>query len=370
MNGKMMVMMAAVALGAVQAFGGGIDRQMLKDLIALPSVNRNPKELRRGVEFLKDWLEKRKVCCAVETNECGYLGLYASTTPGKVHDYLFVAHVDVVKAPPEMFVPRVEGDRIYGLGSNDCGGSLVALLAAFAELRTRPQPYRLIFCATAEEENTGPEGLNMLLAHIPTPALGIIGEPTGMQMAVAEKGLIVLDCTSRGVSGHAAREEGVNALYKALDDIGWFRTYAFDKVSPFLGPVRMTVTQIRCGTQHNVVPDECSFVVDVRPNGLYTNEAILDIIRGHVGCEVRPRSLKHRSSSISTDHPVVLRGLSLGLEPYGSPTASNRICCNFPTLKIGPGQSSRSHMADEYILTSEIENAVGLYIRLLDGLAL
>lgn len=341
--------------------------ELLCKLIATPSVSGSEKA---AADLLEDWMKARGLLVGRVGNN-----VWADSDPDSSAPVLLLnAHIDTVKPVPtysrDPFAPSVEGDRIYGLGSNDCGGSLVALLSAFAELRTRPQPYRLIFCATAEEENTGPEGLNMLLAHIPTPALGIIGEPTGMQMAVAEKGLIVLDCTSRGVSGHAAREEGVNALYKALDDIGWFRTYAFDKVSPFLGPVRMTVTQIRCGTQHNVVPDECSFVVDVRPNGLYTNEAILDIIRGHVGCEVRPRSLKHRSSSISTDHPVVVRGLSLGLEPYGSPTASNRICCNFPTLKIGPGQSSRSHMADEYILTSEIENAVGLYIRLLDGLAL
>ena len=199
-------------------------------------------------------------------------------------------------------------------------------------------------------------------------ALGIIGEPTGMQMAVAEKGLMVLDCTARGKSGHAAREEGVNAIYEALKDIDWFRNYRFPRVSPYLGPVKMSVTMIQAGTQHNVVPDACTFVVDVRPNGMYTNPELLALIKESVSCEVKERSTRIGSSHIDMSHPVVQRGLSLGLEAFGSPTTSNQAIVPFTTIKIGPGQSSRSHTADEYILKEEISSAVETYVSLLDGL--
>ena len=201
-------------------------------------------------------------------------------------------------------------------------------------------------------------------------ALGIIGEPTGMQMAVAEKGLMVLDCTARGKSGHAAREEGVNAIYEALKDIDWFRNYRFPKVSPYLGPVKMSVTMIQAGTQHNVVPDACAFVVDVRPNGMYTNPELLALIKESVSCEVKERSTRIGSSHIDMAHPVVQRGLSLGLEAFGSPTTSNQAVVPFTTLKIGPGQSSRSHTADEYIEIQEITSAIEAYFSLLDGLEL
>ena len=338
---------------------------LLCDLIATPSVSGSEAGV---ADLLQDWMSKRGLEVKRVANN-----IWVDSAPGSNAPVLLLnAHLDTVKPASsytrDPFFPSVEGDCLYGLGSNDCGGSLVALLAAFRELSSRPQPYRLIFSATAGEENCAPDGIEIFLPQIPLPTLGIIGEPTGMQMAVAEKGLMVLDCTAHGITGHAAREEGVNALYKALGDIEWFRTYSFPEVSDFLGAVKMTVTQIQCGTQHNVVPDKCSFVVDVRPNGEYSNEEILSVIREHVGCDVNPRSLKHQSSHIAQDHSVVKRGLEMGLKAFGSPTTSNQTRCAFPTLKIGPGESSRSHSADEYIKISEIEQAVGVYIDLLDGL--
>lgn len=286
---------------------------------------------------------------------------------------LLNGHIDTVRPAAgysrDPFVPTIDGDILYGLGSNDDGGCVVALLAAFLELTQKRQPCRFIWSATAEEEVCGQNGIESILDELGPIDLGIIGEPTCMQMAVAEKGLLVLDCIAHGKSGHAARAEGINALYKAMDDIEWFRSYRFAKESPYLGPVKMTVTMIQCGTQHNVVPDTCSFVVDVRPNGMYTNQQIVDEIRAHVTCDVVPRSLRHNSSHISSDHPVVQRGLSLGLTEFGSPTTSNQtVLPFFSTIKIGPGDSARSHSADEYIRLSEINHGIELYVKLLDQL--
>lgn len=340
---------------------------ILRDIIATPSVSGSEKAVS---DLLQRCMETRGMKVQRAANN-----VWADSAPDSTAPVLLLnAHLDTVKPTSsytrDPFLPSLEGDVLYGLGSNDCGGALVSLLAAYEELCSRKEPYRLIFSATAGEENCAPDGIEMFLPLIPRPALGIIGEPTGMRMALAEKGLMVLDCTERGVTGHAAREEGVNALYKAMDSIRWFREFRFPKVSELLGPVKMSVTQIQCGTQHNVVPDECSFVVDVRPNGEYSNEEILSVIRDSVSCEVKPRSMKHQSSRIAGDHPVVLRGLSLGLESFGSPTTSNQTRCSFPTLKIGPGESSRSHGPDEYIRISEIENAVKVYVDLLDGLTI
>ena len=339
--------------------------ELLEELIGVPSTSGDEKAA-------ADLLQNRMKALGLDVRRIGNNLWVESDTGGNAPVLLLNAHIETVKPSSgytrDPFRASLEGDRLYGLGSNDDGGSLVALLAAYMELSSRPQPYRLVFSATAGEENGDPEGFEAFLPCIGKPSLGIVGEPTGMRMAVAEKGLIVLDCVSRGKSGHVATGDGVNALYEAVDDIQWFRNYRFDKVSDFLGPVRMSVTMVQAGSQHNVIPDECRFVVDVRPNGEYTNEEILLLIRSHVACEVEPRSLKHRSSVIPKDHPAVRRGLSLGLSPYGSPTASNRSRCDFPTLKIGPGDSARSHSADEYIRISEIEEAVGIYVRLLDGL--
>ena len=286
---------------------------------------------------------------------------------------LLNAHIDTVRPVAsytrDPFAATLEGDVLYGLGSNDDGGSLVSLLAAYLELVQKPQPYRLVFAATSEEEVCGREGIERILPSLGPVALGIIGEPTRMQMAVAERGLMVLDCVAHGKSGHAARGEGVNAIYEALPAIEWFRSYLFPKVSPWLGPVGMNVTIVQAGTQHNVVPDACSFVVDVRPNGMYANEELLALIQAALpAIDIRARSTRLGSSHLPEGHAVVSRGLSLGLSAFGSPTCSNQTLCPFPTLKIGPGDSARSHTADEFIRLSEIRAGIDIFVRLLDQL--
>ncbi len=234
--------------------------------------------------------------------------------------------------------------------------------------QTGPHPCRFAFSATAEEEVSGRKGIELLFPELGDVAFGLIGEPTGMRLAVAERGLMVLDCTAHGKSGHAARGEGVNAIYKALPDIEWFRTHEFEKVSPYLGPVKTTVTMINAGTQHNVVPDTCTFVVDVRPNGLYSNPELLSLIKASLSCEVKERSTRLGSSHIPMDHPFVREALGLGLEAFGSPTCSNQSLCAFQTVKLGPGESARSHTADEFIMTKEILDGAGTYYRLLKDL--
>lgn len=285
---------------------------------------------------------------------------------------LLDAHIDTVK-PNSAWVRNpfeavVENGRLYGLGSNDDGGSVVALLATFVRLATTEQPYNLIFLASAEEEVTGVNGVRAVLPALGEIDFAIVGEPTSLQPAVAERGLLVLDCVARGKSGHAAREEGENAIYKALRDIEWFRNYHFERVSPLLGDVKMSVTVIEAGTQHNVVPAECRFVVDVRVNECYTNQEVVEEIARHVECDVKPRSTHLNSSALSVEHPAVKRLMAMGRVPFGSPTLSNQAVMPFPTLKIGPGDSARSHTADEYILLSEIAEAMEIYYALLDNL--
>jgi acetylornithine deacetylase len=242
------------------------------------------------------------------------------------------------------------------------------MIAAFSQLAKTEQPYNLIMLASAEEEVTGVNGVRAVLPELGKIDFAIVGEPTGMNPAVAEKGLMVLDCTAYGVAGHAAREEGVNAIYKALKDIEWFRTHRFERVSPMLGPVKMSVTGVQAGTQHNVVPAECKFMVDVRVNECYQNEELLGLIREAVECDVQPRSTHLNSSAIALDHPAVERLVNMGRVPFGSPTMSNQAVMPFTTLKLGPGDSARSHTADEYILLSEIAEAVEMYVALLDKL--
>ena len=287
---------------------------------------------------------------------------------------LLCAHIDTVRPtegwtrPP--FQPTREEGRIYGLGSNDDGASLVALLAVFRWLEWRPQAYNLVLLFSAEEEVSGHGGVESVLPQLPPISVGLVGEPTGMQPAIAEKGLMVLDATSHGRAGHAARQEGDNAIYHAVDDIQWLRSHQFPRVSPLLGPVKTTVTLIQAGTQHNVVPDRCTFTVDVRSNELYTNEKLLEEIRRHVRSDIQPRSTRLSSSSISPEHPLVVRAVGLGRRPFGSPTLSDQALMPFPTLKMGPGESCRSHTADEFVLEEEITEAVGLYAQMLDGLRL
>ena len=341
---------------------------LLEDLIRVPSVSRNEEA---ACDCLHRWLGDNGF---QEAHRVGN-NLWMESEP--VSDkpaILLNAHIDTVDPAGgysfNPFDPFVKDGKLYGLGSNDDGGSLVALLEAYSCLASRPQPYRLVFSATAEEEVSGKGGMDILLPEIGKVDFGVIGEPTGMDMAVAERGLLVLDCVAKGRSGHAARNEGVNAIYEALKDIEWFRTYQFPKVSDYLGPVKMTVTMISAGTRHNVVPDECKFVVDARPNGMYSNPELLSLIKEAVSCEVKERSTRIGSSHLPVSHPIVQRGLSLGLQPFGSPTTSNQALCPFPTLKIGPGDSARSHAPDEYIGLDEIARGAELYTKLLDGLDL
>ncbi len=337
---------------------------LLTHLIAIPSVTGDEAA---AADYLQQWMTRRGLPVHRYGNN-----IVSGDVADSRKTILLNAHIDTV-APAAGYTrnpysPAIMDGKLYGLGSNDDGASLVALLAAYERLRLSPQPYRIIFSATAEEERSGKGGIEMILPHLGEVALGVFGEPTRMQMAVAEKGLMVLDCTSYGISGHAARDEGVNALYAALEDIAWLRSYRFPRVSPFLGEVKMTVTQINAGTQHNVVPDRCRFVVDIRPNGLYSNEEILAIIRENLTSEVTPRSTRLNSSHIDMNHPIVTRGKALGLSAFGSPTLSNQALVAFPSLKIGPGDSARSHSADEFIYLNEIENGINTYIQLLDNL--
>lgn len=340
-------------------------KELLKGMVAIPSFSREETAV---ADYIENWLKARSLEPERLKNN-----LWLDSDPGSDKPVLLLnAHIDTVRPAGgytrDPFTPSEEGGRIYGLGTNDDGASVVALLGAYLELTKKPQPYHLIWSATAEEEVCGRNGIELIVPELPPVCLGVMGEPTGMQMAVAEKGLMVLDCTAHGKSGHAARNEGVNAIYEALADIDWFRNYQFEKVSPYLGPVKMTVSMINAGTQHNVVPDTCTFVVDVRPNGMYTNLEVLSIIKDSVKCDVKERSTRLNSSHIDSGHPVVQRGLSLGLEAFGSPTTSNQTVVDFTTIKIGPGQSSRSHTADEYIETEEITSAISTYVALLDGL--
>ena len=284
---------------------------------------------------------------------------------------LLNAHIDTVKPVASYtrnpYEPSLEDGTLYGLGSNDCGGGLVSLLQVFRELSASERcPYNLVYLASAEEEVSGKDGISRALPLLPHVDVAIVGEPTGMQPAVAEKGLMVVDITAHGKSGHAARNEGVNAIYEALDDLCWIRSHRFDRVSRFLGPTKMQATVVNAGTQHNVVPDECKIVVDVRTNELYTNEEVFDIISSHCKSECRARSFRLHSSRIDLNHPLVERCVALGLQPFGSPTLSDQALMPFASLKLGPGQSARSHSADEYIKVSEIEHAIGLYLRLLE----
>lgn len=340
---------------------------LLKNMIRIPSVSREEKD---AADYMERWMKGN----GFEARRLGN-NLWMESGPADGRPTILLnAHIDTVKPASgytrDPFTPEIEDGCLYGLGSNDDGGSLVALLETYSRLIQKEQPYRLIFSATAEEEVSGKGGLDLILPELGRIDFGVMGEPTGMRMAVAERGLMVLDCTAYGKSGHAARNEGVNAIYKAIEDIQWFKSHSFDRVSDFLGAVKMSVTQINAGTQHNVVPDKCTFVVDVRPNGMYTNPELLEMIKSSVSCEVKERSTRIGSSHLPMDHPAVVRGLSLGLEPFGSPTTSNQALCHFPTLKIGPGDSARSHSANEYIRLDEIGEGIETYVALLCGLTL
>lgn len=338
---------------------------LLSHLIATPSVSRDE---RRAADIMEEELVRCGFTPHREANNVWAIG------PCQREDrptLLLNAHIDTVKPVASYtrnpYEPSLEDGTLYGLGSNDCGGGLVSLLQAFRELSASERcTYNLVYLASAEEEVSGKDGISRALPLLPHVDVAIVGEPTGMQPAVAEKGLMVVDITAHGKSGHAARNEGVNAIYEALDDLCWIRSHRFDRVSRFLGPTKMQATVVNAGTQHNVVPDECKIVVDVRTNELYTNEEVFDIISSHCKSECRARSFRLHSSCIDLNHPLVERCVALGLQPFGSPTLSDQALMPFASLKLGPGQSARSHSANEYIKVSEIEHAIGLYLRLLE----
>lgn len=343
--------------------------ELLKVLVSTPSISREESD---ATDKLQHFIERG---APVRFDMHRHLNNIWCIAPG--YDatrptLLLDAHIDTVKPvagwSKHPFTPIVDGDIIYGLGSNDDGASLVTMLQVFYQICQNPQNYNTIFLASAEEEVSGKNGIEAVIPLLPPISCAIIGEPTGMQPAIAEKGLMVLDCTATGIAGHAARNEGVNAIYKAIEDIDWFRNYKYPESSPLLGDVKMTVTQVNAGKQHNVIPDSCSYVVDIRSNECYSNSELLEIIGSHVSSEVKARSTRLNSSSISAGHPLVKRAVELGRKPYGSPTLSNQALLSIPTLKMGPGDSSRSHTANEYIRISEIREGIKLFAEMLDGL--
>jgi acetylornithine deacetylase len=288
---------------------------------------------------------------------------------------LLNSHHDTVKPvngwTRDPFTPDVIEGKLYGLGANDAGGALVSLIATFCYFYKQKLSFNIVMAATAEEEISGANGIASVLPDLDmTPSVGIVGEPTLMQMAVAEKGLMVVDAVAHGKAGHAARNEGDNAIYKALKDIEWIKNFEFAEKTDLLGPVKMTVTQIEAGTQHNVVPDACRYVIDIRTNECYSNQAVFDILQKNIASELKPRSFRLNSSKIDLQHPLILRGLSLGMSYYGSPTLSDQALMPFDTLKIGPGDSARSHTADEYIYVKEINEGIALYKKMLADLIL
>ena len=342
--------------------------ELLKKLIATPSVSRNEKD---AADIMEQTIRSYGFEPQREANNLWIIDPhYDESRP----TLLLNAHIDTVKPVAswsrDPFSPDVEDGVLYGLGSNDCGGGLCSLLQIFRMLTEKPQSYNLIYLASAEEEVSGKDGITRALPLLPHIDLAIVGEPTGMNPAVAEKGLMVLDVIAHGKSGHAARNEGVNAIYEALDDMRWIRDYKFEKVSEFLGPTKMTLTVVNAGTQHNVIPDKCTMLVDIRTNEFYDNEEVYEFIRQHLKSEVKAHSFRLKSSRIDPEHPLIKKCVSMGMKPFGSPTLSDQALMHFPSFKLGPGESSRSHSANEFIRISEIRDAIAKYETLLDGAAI
>lgn len=341
---------------------------LLKGMISIPSVSRDEQAV---ADFFCQQLDVMGIAFKRHGNNIWCIpDNYDPQKP----TILLNAHIDTVRPVPawtkDPFCPEEVEGRIYGLGSNDCGGGVVSLLQVYRILSSEEESYNLIYLASCEEEVSGKNGIESVLPLLPEISFAIVGEPTGMQPAIAEKGLMVLDITAHGKAGHAARNEGENAIYIAMDDIQWIRSHTFPKQTALLGPVKTTVTIINAGTQHNVIPDTCQFTVDVRSNECYTNEEIFDEITKNIKSEVKARSFRLSSSSIAENHPYVVRAKDMGLIPFGSPTLSDQALMRFPSLKMGPGQSSRSHTADEFIEVKEIEDAIPMYLKILHGLTI
>ena len=343
---------------------------LLRELISTPSVSREEKA---AADVLTRWMDAHSLSWHREKNNVWCL---PQSFRQELPTVLLNAHIDTVRPVSswlrDPFCPEMEDGILYGLGSNDCGGGLVSLLQVFRVFEERGaagtgslySAYNLVFLASSEEEVSGQNGIVKALPLLPKIDVAVVGEPTGMQPAVAEKGLMVLDMTAHGKSGHAARGEGVNAIYEMLDDLLWIRDYRFERVSPFLGATQMQATVVNAGTQHNVVPDECRAIIDVRTNECYTNEEVFQLISSHVRSEVKARSFRLSSSHIDVGHPLVQKCVEMGKQPFGSPTLSDQALMPFPSFKMGPGDSARSHSADEYIRVKEISDAIETYIRL------
>lgn len=343
--------------------------ELLKKLISISSFSREEDLTATAIE---SYLQDKGVKTNRKINNVWAFNKHFDPAKPTI---LLNSHHDTVKPNSgysrDPFSPDVEDGKLFGLGSNDAGGCLVSLVATFLYYyERRDLKYNICLAATAEEEISGINGLELILPELGNLDFAVVGEPTQMQLAIAERGLLVLDCLAEGVSGHAAREEGDNAIYKALEDIEWFRTYRFAKESELFGFVKMNVTMIEAGTQHNVIPASCKFTVDVRVTDAYRNEEVLKIIRNNVNCTVTPRSVRLKSSFISKDHPLVKAGLSLGRETYGSPTTSDQALLDIPSLKMGPGDSARSHSADEYIHVHEIHEGIKMYVEMLGKILL
>ncbi len=339
--------------------------ELLKQLIAIQSFS---KEEDKTADLIEQFLQQRNIQTHRKLNN---IWAYNKHFDAAKPTLLLNSHHDTVKPNSgytrDPYDAAVEDGKLYGLGSNDAGGCLVSLIATFLYYYDQENlKYNICLATTAEEEISGNNGLECVLPDLGELEFAIVGEPTQMNLAIAERGLLVLDCTVTGKAGHAAREEGDNAIYKALKDIDWFRNYRFSKVSEVFGSLKMTVTIINAGSQHNVVPATCTFTVDVRVTDAYTNEEVLKIIRTNVDCEVKPRSIRLKPSSIDKAHPLVQAGIALGRTTYGSPTTSDQALLSIPSLKVGPGDSGRSHMADEYVYVDEIAEGIDLYIKMLD----
>ncbi len=342
--------------------------ELLRELIRTPSFSGQEEQT---AHLIAQFLSKQDVPVhRLKNNVWAFNSAYDPAKP----TILLNSHHDTVRPnggyTRDPFSPDVENGTLYGLGSNDAGASVVSLLAAFLHFYgAEGLRYNLCVAITAEEENSGENGLEAVIPQLGELEFAIVGEPTQMQLAIAERGLMVLDCTVQGRAGHAARDEGDNAIYKALPVIEWFRTFRFEKESELFGPVKMSVTIIEAGTQHNVVPAECRFTVDVRVIDRYSNDEVLAIVRSRVPdfCTVEARSTRLKPSYIDPSHPIVQAGLRLGRSTYGSPTTSDQALLSIPSLKMGPGDSARSHTADEYIHLHEIEQGIGQYIAMLDS---
>lgn len=341
--------------------------KLLEELIQIPSYSR---EEDKTADLIQKFLNDKHIPSErIGNNVIAYNKHFTANKPS----ILLNSHHDTVKPNPgytnDPFTASINDGKLYGLGSNDAGGCLVSLIACFCYFYTEENlPYNLCLIASAEEEVSGKQGIEEAYKHVPACSFAIVGEPTMLELAIAEKGLMVLDCEAIGESGHAARNEGVNAIYQAMEDIQWFRTYQFPKQSEFLGPVKMSVTMIESGSQHNVVPASCKYVVDVRTTDVYSNLEVLEIIQSQVKSNVQARSTRLNPSSIPLNHPVVQSGIALGKKTYGSPTMSDQALLPIPSIKVGPGDSARSHTADEFIYLEEIDAGIRFYIALLIGI--